>query len=81
MRVYLWYVDKHIHMNDEARDALALHLIQQVLDEIMLHRVELAMTSKEAWSIFEEECSERGSRDNETAVAVVKVEAEKKLGA
>lgn len=79
MRVYLRYVDTHVELNDEAKDTLALHLIQLAVDERLMQMITAAKTSKEAWCILEEECSERGSSHKETAVVMVQVEAEKKL--
>lgn len=79
MKVYLRYVDTHVELNDEAKDALALHLIQLAVDDRLMQMITAANTSKEAWCILEEECSERGSSHKETTVVVVQVEAEKKL--
>lgn len=79
MKVYLRYVDTHVELNDEAKDALALHLIQLAVDDRLMQMITATKTSKEAWCILEEECSERGSSHKETAVVMVQVEAEKKL--
>lgn len=81
MRVYLRYVDTHVELNDEAKDALALHLIQLAVDDKLMQMITAAKTSKEAWCILEEECSERGSSHKEPAVVVVQVEAEKNFEA
>lgn len=38
---------------------LTLYLIEQTLDNNSLHKVAVAITSNEAWSILETNCSER----------------------
>ena len=61
VRVYLRYVDTHVDMNDEAKDALALHLIQRAVDDRLMQKIAVVKTSKEALKILEAQFSERGS--------------------
>lgn len=49
---------------DEAKDALALYLIQQSLDVSILFKIAATNTSKEAWEILKEEFDLRGSSTN-----------------
>jgi hypothetical protein len=63
MNVFLCLVDCYHNLHDQERDALALQIIQQALDDSMLHKVATTTSLKEVWSILETEYSERGSNN------------------
>jgi len=44
MNVFLCLVDYYHHLQDQERDALALHLIQQSLDDSMLDKDETTIS-------------------------------------
>ena len=57
MQSYLCFADSFNDLEDEAKEALTIYLIQQVLDNNLLHKVAVATTSNEAWCIMEIEYS------------------------
>ena len=61
MQSYLCFVNSSNELEDEANEALTLYLIQQALDNSLLHQVVVPTTSNEAWSILEIKYIERGS--------------------
>jgi hypothetical protein len=53
MNTYLCLVDCYHNIHDQERDVLALNIIQQALDDSMLHKVATTTSLKEVWSILE----------------------------
>ena len=63
MMTYLRLVDNYLNLHDQERDTLPLHIIQQALDDSMLHKVAATTSLKEVCSILETKYSERGSNN------------------